>query len=92
MVSVNRRVILKLGLMLVRTDNATDLAGLFIMALEIMASGPQFYVLTRYVESSAARKGTNFHLTTKLGGCGILTLSILLQLGSAARTRPLYVR
>ena len=62
MVSLNRRIILHLGLKIIGsrdlTYDSTDLAGLFIMALEIMASGPQFYVLTRYVESltSAGRE------------------------------------
>jgi hypothetical protein len=48
-VCVCRRIILKLLLKIVRTDDASDLAGLSVMSLEIMASGPQFYVLTRWV-------------------------------------------
>ena len=58
---MTRRIIFQLGLKVVSLDltyDATDFAGLFIMSLEIMASGPQFYVLTRYVESltSAGRE------------------------------------
>ncbi len=51
MVSLNRRAILTFLLHILRIDDATDLVGLIIIVLEIMASGPQFYVLTRYVES-----------------------------------------
>ncbi len=57
MIYVMRRIILKLLLKVVKTDDASDLAGLLVMALEIMASAPQFYVLTRWVLRIAQLSG-----------------------------------
>ena len=75
-VCVNRRVILQFILLLVRTDNATDLAGLFMMVFFIMSSGPQFYVLTRYVESLTCPGREQRAPQRARPGRGILTQSI----------------
>jgi hypothetical protein len=59
---VNRRIILHFIPKIIGsgdlTYDLTDLAGHITMTLEIMASVPQFFVLTRYVESltSAGRE------------------------------------
>jgi hypothetical protein len=46
-----RKVLLKFVPLVILSDDATDIAGLVVMFLEIIASAPQFYVLTRHVES-----------------------------------------